>query len=336
MGEPPGEDKVIFEYRINESRKVDRQPADLSRCDPSLIWLDACDPDDGELTQLSGVMGFEVPNRHDMTEIELSSRLYFEDDAYVMIASLLPKSETEVLPPRPAAFILNEHLLLTIRFTDFYSFDRVAGIVPKSKRHLSAIAIFCELLDEAVSDRADNLEYSMRHMEALTSKLFHTAIIDKNKSEPESPELDEALLLIGAMGERVSNIRESIASLQRVLNFAQTYLPEGWIKDRKTIMRSLKADLTALSDEASFFMNKLSFNLDATLGMINIEESKIIRLLSVVTLLLMPPTLIAGIYGMNFKLMPELHWPMGYGFALGLMAMTSIISIWYLKRRRWL
>ncbi len=101
-------------------------------------------------------------------------------------------------------------------------------------------------------------------------------------------------------------------------------------------MDSLKNDMAALSDEASFFMNKLSFNLDATLGMINIEETKVIRLLSIVTLLLAPPTLIAGIYGMNFEIMPELSWPFGYVFSLGLMMTTAVVSIVFLKRRKWL
>ena len=326
---------MITEYRIAETGGVVRGPADLSRFDSSIIWLDACEPDDGELQQLSDAMGFEVPNRHDMTEIELSNRLYHEDDSHIMIANLLPRSETEVLPPRPVAFILKQNLLLTIRFCNFFSFDRETTSVPRNRHIHTPMTIFTELLDEAVSDRADNLEFSMRHMETLTSKLFHTAITGKRNTEPENPELEEALLLIGAMGERVSNIRESIASLQRVLNYAQTYVPDEWLGDRKAIMRSMRSDLMALSDEAGFFMNKLSFNLDATLGMINIEETKIIRVLSIVTLVLSPPVLIAGIYGMNFRVMPELDWGYGYLYSLLLMGATALAPILYLKRKKW-
>lgn len=305
--------------------------------DPAVVWMDAVSPTDAELKELDAALGFEMPNRHDMTEIELSSRLYQEDGAVIMIANLLPKTAEKMIRPRPAAFILKKNLLLTIRYSDFFSFERVALRPPTGKPGHSAMTILCRLLEEAVADRADNIESSMRTMELLTSQLFVNPVAHADSSvASESPELDEALRQIGGMGENIASIRESITSLQRVVNYAATYIPEHWLGDQKIVLDSLRSDLAALSDEASFFMNKLNFNLDATLGMINIEESKIIRLLSVVTLLLSPPTLIAGIYGMNFDIMPELHWPVGYAFSLALMALTAGTSLWYLKRKRWL
>lgn len=297
------------------------------------VWLDVLRPTDEELDLLGKQMGFPLPDRHDMTEIELSSRLYKTGDTYVMIANLLPKSVTEVLPPRPAAFIMRQNLLVTVRYSDFFSFDRMGETFRRMGERRTPQTVFCSLLDEGVSDRADNLEFLMRRLEELTSSLFLTS--------PEHPsttnaELEASLKIIAGMGERVSNIRESIASLQRALNYARTYLPPEWMASQKVVMNSLNSDLTALSDEASFFVNKLNFNLDATLGMINIEETKIIRVLSIVTLLLSPPTLIAGIYGMNFRLMPELEWPFGYVFSIALMAGSTFLSLWYLRRKKWL
>lgn len=326
-------------YRANTTGgKINPVDTNLTDFDASVVWIDAVNPTDAELAQLDEAMGFEVPNRHDMTEIELSSRLYQEDDALIMIANLLPKTTQKTTAPRPAAFILKRDLLLTIRYSEFFSFERVAQRPNAGKNGHTPVALFCRLIEEAVGDRADNLEFSMRSMEVLTSQLFllphHTGM--SSREVVQSVELDEALRQIGSMGESVANIRESITSLQRVVNFAVTYVPESWMDDQLIVLNSLKTDLGALSDEASFFMNKLNFNLDTVLGMINIDESKIIRLLSVVTLLLAPPTLIAGIYGMNFIEMPELRWPFGYGFSLFLMAMTAIISIWYLKKKRWM
>lgn len=201
------------EYRLGADQRVVSGPADLSRIDADVVWLDAVNPDDVELAELERIMGIEVPNKRDMAEIELSNRLYIDDGAVVMIGSLLPTSALRASAPRPATFILKRNLLLTMRYCEFASFDRVA---------------------------------------------------------------------------------------------------------------------------ASFFMNKLAFNLDATLGMINIEETKVIRVLSVVTLLFTPPVLIAGIYGMNFHNMPELGWPFGYLFSLALMLGSAGLSVWYLKRRKWL
>ncbi len=326
------------EFKLVANGRVTPMDTDLGFVDADTIWIDCLSPTDAELARLDALMGFEVPNRHDITEIELSSRLYREDDGtLVMIANLLPKLEHSVTPPRPAAFILREKVLLTIRYCEFFSFERVSAKPLLEDDERTATGVFCRLIEEAVADRADNIEYSMRHMETLTSRLFSVSPPPEEQAyTSRSDELENALRHIGLMGESISNIRESITSLQRVVNFAGTHIPGSWTEGQRAVLSSLGSDLFALSDEASFFMNKLSFNLDATLGMINIDEAKVIRLLSVVTLLLSPPVLIAGIYGMNFQFMPELSWPFGYAFALALMGATSLAAIWYLKRRRWL
>ncbi len=309
---------------------------DLEHTGAGVLWIDALSPTDDELKQLDALVGFEVPNRQDITEIELSNRLYKEEGALVMIASLLPKSTGTVSPPRPAAFILRANALLTIRYGEFFSFERVAAKPFLEDDEQTPPSLFCRLLEEAVADRADNIEFSMRHMEMLTSRLFAPSTAGKYTSVEENVQLDQALRRIGLMGESISNIRESITSIQRVVNFAVTHIPESRMGEQKELLKSLASDLIALSDEASFFMNKLAFNLDATLGMINIDEAKVIRLLSVVTLLLSPPMLIAGIYGMNFNFMPELTWPFGYLFAVTLMIASALGSLWFLKRKRWL
>ena len=325
-----------IEYRRGSNGCMSPEQANLDRVEQDVLWIDVLSPTDAELEQVDRLLGFEAPNRHDMAEIELSNRLYKEDGALVMIANLLPKAGQKIAPPRPAAFILRSNLLLTIRYSEFYSFERVINKPLLDDEPVPA-DVFCRLLEEAVADRADNIEFSMRHMEMLTSALFAASPEGKGAYTSKSGELDDALRRIGQMGESVSNIRESITSLQRVVNFAGAHIPDPWMGGRQRgVLSSLASDLLALSDEASFFMNKLSFNLDATLGMINIDEAKIIRLLSVVTLLLSPPMLIAGIYGMNFSVMPELGWPLGYLFAILLMGSTAVGAVWYLKRKRWL
>jgi magnesium transporter len=323
-------------YSVNEKGAFTTSRADVFNPTPDVVWIDAVSPNDNELNQLDKLMGFEIPNRHDMAEIELSSRLYREDNgALVMVANLLPKETRGIALPRPAAFILRENLLLTIRYSEFYSFERVSNRLPAPGESHTPVAVFCRLLEEAVADRADNIELSMRNMETLTSWLFAEPG-PKTRAVSETPELEAALRQIGSMGEAISSIRESITSLQRAANFAYTYVPAPWMGDQRIVLESIKTDLTALTDEASFFIDKLQFNLDATLGMINVDESKIIRFLSAVTLLLSPPTLIAGIYGMNFEIMPELKWPLGYLFSVGLMLASTAASIWYLRRKRWM
>lgn len=326
---------MSIEYRVGPDGKIDVGNADLSSCDADVIWIDALNPDEAELAELEKLAGIEVPNSRDMSEIELSNRLYREDGALVMIASFIPKSDTRAMPPRPATFILKENLLLTVRFCEFLSFGRVAADIARNKEKHTTLSIFCRLLEEAVSDRADSIEYFMRSLETLTSQMFSPLPSSSASPDLDNPGLEHILRAIGAMGERVSNLQESITSLQRLVNFAKVYIPEKRLGANAGVLNSLRNDLTALSDEAAFFMNKLSFNLDATLGLINLEETKVIRVLSIITLVLSPPVLIAGIYGMNFHIMPELEWGWGYAWSLGLMAVSAIASIWYLKRKRW-
>ncbi|MDR1535274.1 MAG: hypothetical protein LBU64_09285 [Planctomycetota bacterium] len=300
------------------------------------FWLDAINPDAGELKSLGAALRIDIPDRQDMAEIELSNRLYKDGDSLVMIASLIPKAEEGRLPPtRPATFIFRDDLLITVRFCDFFSFERMVAEMAKNRQINSATAVFFGLLEEMVSDRADGLERSMRRLEELTAKLFLPSPEVKTVS-PGGDDLAAVIKGIGALGVEVSIIRESIASLQRMLNFAKAHLPVERRSGMAGVMDSLKNDLTALADEASFLMNKLSFNLDAALGMINLDETKVIRLLSVVTLILSPPLLIAGIYGMNFRHMPELGWEYGYLASLALMLFTAVASIRYLRWRRWL
>ncbi len=326
---------MLTEYRNTQGNVTVSGAFAPEQYDRNVVWIDAHNPDMEELAELSKVMGVDMPTRERMSEIELSSRLYEYNSTFVMIATLVPRMEGDVPSPRPAAFILSRDTLVTVRYADYHGFDRVAGETPLTNYHLNPLTILYRLLDEAVSDRADELEFLMRNMEELAAGLFRKHR-KRRRPAPQPPELEHAPQFIGATGEKLSIIRESISSMQRMLNYARTYVPADWSQDQSVVTDSIRTDLLALSDEAAFFMNKLSFNLDTSLGMINIEENKIMRLLTIVTMLMAPPTLIAGVYGMNFINMPELGWPLGYAFSLILMAGTAIFSVSYLKWKRWL
>ena len=328
---------MLREYRNAPGDVTLSAPFAADRYDKDVVWVDALNPSAEELADLSKLMGVDMPTEETMSEIELSSRLYEYNNCFVMIAALLPKLQPDgdVPSPRAAAFVLSRDTLVTVRYAEYHCFDRVGKEIPLTNYYLNPVTIFYRLLDEAVSDRADELEFLMRNMEELTSELFKKPTRTRRPA-PHPPELDHALQFIGSMGEKLSAIRESMSSMQRVLNYAWTYIPGEWMADQITIVDSIKNDLSALSDEAVFFMNKLSFNLDTSLGMINIEENKIMRLLTITTMLMAPPTLIAGVYGMNFANMPELAWPHGYAFSLILMAGTAIFSLGYLTWRRWI
>ncbi len=326
---------MLTEYRNTGDNVTSKSEFNPDRYDKRVVWIDALNPTPDELAGLSKIMGVDMPTMDKMTGIELSSRLYKYENSLVMIAALVPCFDDDILPPQPAAFILSRDTLVTVRYADYYCFDRVGAEVPLTIYHLQSSTILYRLLDEAVSDRADELEFLMRGMGELTAELFKIPGKSKRPA-PHPPGLDHAMQIIGSSGEKLSIIRESMSSMQMLLNYARTYIPLEWAPDQAPILAAIQSDLSALSEEAAFFMNKLSFNLDTSLGMINIEENRIIRVLTIVTMLMAPPTLIAGIYGMNFAHMPELAWPFGYVFSLALMLGTGIVSVGYLKWKRWL
>jgi magnesium transporter len=164
--------------------------------------------------------------------------------------------------------------------------------------------------------------------------------------EPSAVRKDEnhlqmALKALGRNDDLVSTTRESLLSLSRLLRFFGTMLDANDKLDKKTA-RDLKArlkiivrDIASLNEHASFESHKVSFLLDATLGQINIEQNRIIKLFSVAAVVFLPPTLVASVYGMNFHAMPELGWSLGYPWALGLMVLSAVLPYWYFKRKGW-
>lgn len=329
---------MITAYRTDHDGAVSQQSAlESGGAANGAVWLDAFNPDEAEAAALHLATGMEIPTWEEMSEIELSSRLRLENGCLTMIAHLIPKSEAKTLPTRPVAFVLQKDRLVTVRRDRFPSFERTAGRCAKGGEECpsSALEILCALLDEAVSDRADSLELVIKAMDELAEELFSLPRTSPGKADRENPTLRELLRRIGETGEILSNVRESLASVQRVAHFLRARLPINQLGENAAALDSVNSDIVALSDEASFLMNRLSFYLDATLGMINIEENQIVKVLSAVALIFCPPMLIASVYGMNFANMPELRWEWGYFLALAGMGAAIGAQFWYLRKRKW-
>src|SRR5262249_23008530 len=143
---------------------------------------------------------------------------------------------------------------------------------------------------------------------------------------------------LGAKGDLLAMIRESLVSLNRLLAYHTTTVTtdKGPNKDAAAWVRDMTQDVTALSDHATYLSNKTSFLLDATLGLINLEQNQIIKIFSIAAVVLLPPTLVATIYGMNFKAMPELEWSFGYPWALSLIVITALVPFLWFRRKGWL
>lgn len=297
-----------------------------------IVWLDLLDPSEAEKAQAEEALQIDLPTREEMQEIEISSRLYRENGAAFMTAVLLAQAEADAPTMGPVTFVLAGRRLVTLRHIDPKPFQSFPGRGSKAAVELRDGEMVSIALFDAVIDRlADILERVGAETNGLSAEIFA-----RRGTKPTRPEDFRRILReIGRKGELVSDVRESLASLQRVFGFLAHGLSEA-DDERRTRVKSLSRDAASLVDFASFLAQSITFLLDATLGMIGIEQNAIIKIFSVAAVIFLPPTLIASIYGMNFEHMPELDWLLGYPFALVLMVISAILPFLYFKRRGWL
>ncbi|MFA7429058.1 MAG: magnesium/cobalt transporter CorA [Rhodospirillaceae bacterium] len=298
------------------------------------VWVDLYNPEDHEVARVQGALGIELPTREEMQEIEASSRLYVENGASYMTAVVLAQSESDHPQLAAVTFVLSATQLVTIRHSEPKPFKVFASRAQRQPLN-SGQAVLHGLLEAIIDRAADILERVGAEMETLSRSVFaHSkARVGANR------DFKDILENIGLTGDLNSRAAESLMSIGRVLAFLSAANGTGTGKPSKDLRQSVKImwrDVQSLLDHANFLSDKITFLLSATLGMIGIEQSTIIKIFSVVAVIFLPPTLVASIYGMNFEIMPELSWPFGYPFALGLMIVSAILPFLYFKRKGWL
>ena len=302
----------------------------------SLAWIDLLSPTHEEESSLERTLGVDIPTREDMAEIELSSRLYRSDHALYMTATLPAQSDRDDPEMAPVTFVLAEGRLVTVRYHDpsaFATFVRHAAKTPAAGA--SGRSVLIGLLEVIVDRLADVVERAAGEIDALSGAIFGRGAAQRARTRDFQRALEE----IGRKGDLSSKLRESLATLDRLAAFlAQVIENEGVDADveERARLATLARDVRSLIDHLDFLNQNIAFLLNATLGMINIEQNAIIKIFSVAAVAFLPPTLIASIYGMNFERMPELDWAFGYPFALALLALSAILPLWFFKRRGWL
>lgn len=297
-------------------------------------WVDLLRPTPDDERAINRWLGVEIPDRAEMEEIEISSRLYLEGTTAFMTAILPAFGDRDDPEMAPVTFVLSTKSLVTLRHHEPRVFSLM---VQRAERGLVAGAdgedVFVQLLEAIVDRLADILERYGREIEAVSKTVF--AKTDIQSRAPT--DFGAVLANLGRHANAVSNIRDSLVSLERLCTFATTLLMQRKArKDIRERMKTVARDVRSLADHDAFLSQKINFLLDATLGMINIEQNGIIKIFSVAAVVFLPPTLVASIYGMNFDVMPELRWPLGYPFALGLMVVSVLVPYFYFKRRAWL
>jgi len=296
-----------------------------------IVWADLMEPTREEELAIENWVGVDIPTREEMEEIEASSRLYTENGAFFMTAILPANTDGDKPQMSPVTFVLSGGRLVTIRYHEPQAFRTFPTHAEKAALGCTdGQTVLLGLLEVVVDGLADVLERISRDVEALSDEIFHPAETNASRRDRNFQLL---LKDIGRKESLTSNIRDSLASLQRLTGYLGNAVTG---KDTRERVKTLAGDALSLTNHASFLSQKTTFLLDATLGLINIEQNAIIKIVSVASLVLLPPTLVASVYGMNFEVMPELKWLLGYPFALLLMALAAILPYWYFRRRGWL
>ncbi|KOF15968.1 magnesium transporter [Ensifer adhaerens] len=301
---------------------------------PDIVWVDLVEPSKAEDLMMEKLLGISIPTRDDLKDIEPSSRLYTEADAVFMTASLVYRSETDIPDLTDVAFILHGGRLVTIRYAEPRAFalfkaamHRIPGGCP------NGVVMLTRLLETIADRTAEILEQAVGKIDDLSLQVFGEKAVVKRRP----PHFLEARLRDVAGHHRlVAKTRDSLSSLSRLLTFVYTVPDVQADKDSRELCRSISRDIQTLSEHASFISGNITFLLDASLGLINVEQNAIIKIFSIAAVVLLPPTLVASVYGMNFRVMPELEWQFGYPWALAAMVISAVIPFFFFRWKGWL
>lgn len=300
-----------------------------------VVWIDMLKATPEEVMAVEMALGIVLPTREEMKEIESTSRLYCEDGARFMTTPLLVSTESESPQSTEVSFVLVRRFLLTIRDVEPQSFRQTATVFAR-RSNATRDQVFIALIEAIIDRQADLLERLSKETEELSQRIFRKL----TRAKESESNLREAIFQLGRSGNLIARERDCIVSLSRLVQYAGHEdfddAGEGPASPIYPRLKPVSRDLQSLSEFAGFLSSKVSFMLDATLGLINIEQNSIVKIFTVAAVIFLPPTLVASVYGMNFDFMPELHMKLGYPFAILLMILSVIVPYWFCRRKGWL
>jgi magnesium transporter len=329
---------TVHAWRTGEVKTaVDLSAATLPA---DIVWIDLLNGTAAEIEFVERTTGLRVPKYEELVEIESSSRLRTQNNALYLSAPIMFRAEAAPPQITPVGFVLTPDRLVTIRFEELTVFDtlkeRVAEI---AEVHPSSSGAFVALLEAMVDRMADALERVGSELKTLSHRVFHAETSETatpRRPAREDASLREILRRVGRGGDLASDIRDSLLGIGRMVPYV-TSLGSDWLPaDVKPRLETVRQDILSLTEYDAHLANKVQLLLDATFGLISIEQNNIIKVLTIVSVVGVPPTLVASMYGMNFKHMPELEWAWGYPYALALIVISAVAPLLWFKLRGWL
>ncbi len=309
--------------KIQVAQSLDVIPANA-------IWIDLLRPTAEEELFVEQSLDIEIPSPEEMTEIEDSSRFFETKDSYCMIVSVVSGSQNTNPVLTELSFILNKKRLVCAHYGELTSFRSFETQYARQPQIFETTDELMMMLVDAVVDRvADILEKLQGNLNALSREIFDD---DGGK---HTEDLQRTVKQLGKYNSLLAKLSDSLLSIRRMLIFCKQSIE--WLSpNSKVQLRSIEQDIASLTEYHARMSSEITFLLDATLGLINIEQNSIIKVFSIAAVLFLPPTLVGTIYGMNFKDMPELSFHFGYPASIVLMILSSLGCYVWFKIKKWL
>ncbi|HTY49269.1 MAG TPA: magnesium transporter CorA family protein [Steroidobacteraceae bacterium] len=296
------------------------------------LWIDLDRPSAEEQDWVAAEHGIRIPSHAQLQEIESSSRLRAQP-RMLMLSVPFGIQDGPSTTPLPLGFVLTPELLVTIRYCDIHAFPDLRSR-PREDQPGDSTGVFAALVEALVDAAADRLEQIAARLGGVSQNVFGPSAV-KRRRRGLNRALQPMLLEVGQTGEQLSHIRETLVGLTRIATFAPESAREWLPEPVKLRLATVGHDLASLNDFESHLSGKVQFLLDAVLGFINTQQNDIFKVLTIVSVVGVPPTLIASIYGMNFHNMPEYNWPWGYQYGLAMILTSTLLPILWFKWRRW-
>lgn len=295
------------------------------------VWIDLVSPSPEEIAATEEATGFRVPSQANVSEIQSSSRLATRDGVLYLNLPLITRGEDG---PRgvAAGFVLSPDRLLTVRFAPSQVFDGFHVETPEPK----SAHILVGLLEAIVGRLADALEQGAHDLDTISHRIFAMGVRQGGGRKREDAELRVTLGQLGRLGDLISHIRDSLVGAGRIGPYIEVAAAAWLPADVPVRIRTVQQDIASLSDFDTHLNDKLQFLLDATMGFINIAQNNVMKVMTIASVVGIPPVLVAGVYGMNFKGMPEYDWSFGYAYGLSLIVLTTLIPLAIFRWRKWI
>ena len=287
-----------------------------------VIWIDMFTPTLQEVKTVENIFSIEFPTKQESEEIELSSR-YWEEGNRIEINSYFLINDKKDPVNETVSFILQDDLLISVRYKKLASFDAsIKKLLSSPREYRTGYSIFSQIIDIRIDTDADIIEELNRDIAAIRKQAFNDDV--------ENEDLLEQMSTFENLNMK---IRENLTDKQRILN---SLLKSQKITEDKSELPIMLKDIRSLIDHTNFNFERIDYLQNIFIGLLSVEQNKVIKIFTIVNVIFLPPTLIASIYGMNFDIMPELNWEYGYLFSIGVMILAAVTPLIIFKKKGWI